>query len=550
MGRAVAARGRGTPRGRRTQRRGAGHRGEPLPVRTGARRADARGNARLGSRQEGPGAGEDDRRRVRGSPGRAGPGGQGSRERLHGCRPRRLRPRAASHRQSASGKTVSVVGSTDQPHTWTDVRDMGRALATVATEESSWGRVWHAPSNAPRTQAEAVNDVLASVGAKPVTVKAVPNALLALASPFVPILRELRETLYQFTSPYVMDSSAITEAFGLEPTPWDEVCRRTATSPRRSFAVQSTVPKARAGIAACVAPARGRRTGCRDTGRTCRRVSGRANRCRVPRRSDRGSSGSGHAGVSCHRRCDRSFSCSPRSARASGRGGSAGVSSRGRRSRLRVRGSEPPTRARASTGRCALVPPRHTTGQHQPHRSVRGPRVGSSVGSRVARRDQALPGRRGRRGRPPARSPGPSRADGGERRTAVPGRCRRRRAVAWVAPAPPPWCVSSAPAGPAGRTPRDPGQMPQEPGHPPHNLCPRGDLNPHARNRALAPQASASANSATRTSAPGTVATRDPQPASRTARRASVSGWRHGDAEPRTDERTTPQARSWRSAAT
>ena len=126
------------------------------------------------------------------------------------------------------GKTVSVVGSADQPHTWTDVRDMGRALATVATEESSWGRVWHAPSNAPRTQAEAVNDVLASVGAKPVTVRRCPTPCSTLAAPFVPIVRELRETLYQFTSPYVLDSSAITEAFGLEPAPWDEVCRRTA----------------------------------------------------------------------------------------------------------------------------------------------------------------------------------------------------------------------------------------------------------------------------------------------------------------------------------
>ena len=127
------------------------------------------------------------------------------------------------------GKTVGVLGSTDQPHTWTDVRDMGRALATVATEESAWGRVWHAPSNPPRTQAEAVNDVLASVGAKPVTVRAMPNVLLTIAAPFVPILRELRETLYQFTSPYVMDSSAMTAAFGLEPAPWDEVCRRTAS---------------------------------------------------------------------------------------------------------------------------------------------------------------------------------------------------------------------------------------------------------------------------------------------------------------------------------
>ena len=119
--------------------------------------------------------------------------------------------------KALQGKTVGVLGSTDQPHTWTDIRDMGRALATVATEESAWGRVWHAPSNPPRTQAEAINDVLASVGAKPVTVRAMPNVVLTIAAPFVPILRELRETLYQFTSPYVMDSSAITAAFGLEP---------------------------------------------------------------------------------------------------------------------------------------------------------------------------------------------------------------------------------------------------------------------------------------------------------------------------------------------
>src|SRR6187551_2803272 len=42
--------------------------------------------------------------------------------------------------------------------------------------------------------------------------------------------------------------------------------------------------------------------------------------------------------------------------------------------------------------------------------------------------------------------------------------------------------------------------------------CPRGDLNPHALIRALAPQASASANSATRTSAQGTLATEGPVP--------------------------------------
>ncbi|HSV40519.1 MAG TPA: epimerase, partial [Nocardioidaceae bacterium] len=129
--------------------------------------------------------------------------------------------------RALQGKGVTVIGSPDQPHTFTDVLDMGRALALVATEESAWGRVWHAPSNAPRTQAQAVNDVLASVGAKPVKVKGMPKALLSMVGPFVPLVRELQETAYMFTGPYIMESSAIGTAYGLEPTPWDEVCRRT-----------------------------------------------------------------------------------------------------------------------------------------------------------------------------------------------------------------------------------------------------------------------------------------------------------------------------------
>jgi nucleoside-diphosphate-sugar epimerase len=126
------------------------------------------------------------------------------------------------------GKAVRVIGSAEQPHTWTDVRDMGRALVATAGDESALGRVWHAPSNAPRTQREAVNDVLASVGKPPVSVKAYPKALLRVLGLFDSQMRELEETEYQFTRPYVMDSSAITAELGLEPTPWDEVCRRTA----------------------------------------------------------------------------------------------------------------------------------------------------------------------------------------------------------------------------------------------------------------------------------------------------------------------------------
>ena len=127
-----------------------------------------------------------------------------------------------------AGKAVRVVGSADQPHTWTDVRDMGRALAAVAVAESAWGRVWHAPSNPPRTQREAVTDVLASVGKPPVPVKPYPRAAMRALGLVSPMIRALGETEYQFTRPYVMDSTAITTELGLLPTDWDEVCLRTA----------------------------------------------------------------------------------------------------------------------------------------------------------------------------------------------------------------------------------------------------------------------------------------------------------------------------------
>jgi hypothetical protein len=61
-----------------------------------------------------------------------------------------------------------------------------------------------------------------------VEVRAYPKALMVLGGLMSPMLRELKETTYQFERPYVLDSSAITREFGLEPTPWDEVCRRTA----------------------------------------------------------------------------------------------------------------------------------------------------------------------------------------------------------------------------------------------------------------------------------------------------------------------------------
>lgn len=128
------------------------------------------------------------------------------------------------------GRTVWLLGRADLPHAFTDVRDMGRALAAVASDERAWGRVWHAPTNPAVSLTQAVADVCASVGAVPVKVRTLSGPVFHAAGWFSPMFREIRETIYQFERVYEVDSSAIARELGLEPTPWDQVCLATATN--------------------------------------------------------------------------------------------------------------------------------------------------------------------------------------------------------------------------------------------------------------------------------------------------------------------------------
>lgn len=125
------------------------------------------------------------------------------------------------------GKTAWVIGKVDVPHTWTDVLDVARTLVGVVDRPETWGRVWHVPSNEPRTQREILTGVLAAGGYPPVTMRAIPMPVLRGLALVNPLLREIADLSYMWTRPYVLDSSLTQQTLDLRPTPWDEVCRRT-----------------------------------------------------------------------------------------------------------------------------------------------------------------------------------------------------------------------------------------------------------------------------------------------------------------------------------
>ena len=127
-----------------------------------------------------------------------------------------------------AGKRAWVLGRKDVPHTFTDVLDVARLLIAAAEDSSAHGRVWHVPSNAPRTQQQALTDVMASAGRPAPRVSEVPDVVFAAAARLVPLMRELSQLSYQWTRPYILDDAAAREHFAMQPTPWHDVCRRSA----------------------------------------------------------------------------------------------------------------------------------------------------------------------------------------------------------------------------------------------------------------------------------------------------------------------------------
>jgi nucleoside-diphosphate-sugar epimerase len=116
----------------------------------------------------------------------------------------------------------------DVPHSWTAIADCARALAAVATDERALGQVWLVPTNPALTVRQLATLFTEVNGAPKAKLTAIPYAVLWTTGVFSPLLKELRTTRYQFTSPFVIDSSATTETFGLEPTPMADALRDAA----------------------------------------------------------------------------------------------------------------------------------------------------------------------------------------------------------------------------------------------------------------------------------------------------------------------------------
>ena len=129
----------------------------------------------------------------------------------------------------AKGKTAQWLGKTDKVHAFTYVPDLCKAAVTLGLDARADGQVWHAPTHPEvLTGKQWVEIIAKEMGRKP-GIMALGSFMVGLLGLFIPILREIREMLYQYKHDYRFSSEKYERTFGdVAPTPYPEGIQATA----------------------------------------------------------------------------------------------------------------------------------------------------------------------------------------------------------------------------------------------------------------------------------------------------------------------------------
>ncbi len=132
--------------------------------------------------------------------------------------------------RAVAGKAMQWPGVSNAPHTLHFLPDAARGLIVLANSDDADGKVWHLPSSPPITGSQFMDLVNTNLNA-PVKAKTISALMMKIGGVFSKEAKETVEILYQWTEPFVVDSSAFTKTFGmLTTTPHDQAIRLTLES--------------------------------------------------------------------------------------------------------------------------------------------------------------------------------------------------------------------------------------------------------------------------------------------------------------------------------
>ncbi len=131
-------------------------------------------------------------------------------------------------RAALRGKAATWLGNPDTPHSYHFIPDVAAGLAALGLAGGDVdGRVFMLPC-APAEPTRALLARMSAALGREIRIRPMPAAALALVGLAVPIVRELREMLYQWDQPFVIDDRRFRARFpDAVPTDHDAGARET-----------------------------------------------------------------------------------------------------------------------------------------------------------------------------------------------------------------------------------------------------------------------------------------------------------------------------------
>jgi nucleoside-diphosphate-sugar epimerase len=126
------------------------------------------------------------------------------------------------------GKKAQWQINADVPRSYNYTPDAAQAVYLLATDDGSYGQIWHLPSVYPALTGRQFVKIAAKYMNASDKVTLLPRWALKISGWFIPFMKEMYEMNYQDAHPFQFDSSKFENAFGFTPTPYEQAIKITA----------------------------------------------------------------------------------------------------------------------------------------------------------------------------------------------------------------------------------------------------------------------------------------------------------------------------------
>jgi nucleoside-diphosphate-sugar epimerase len=128
------------------------------------------------------------------------------------------------------GRRANWFIDADKKHSFTYTPDAAKATALLGNTDDAYNTIWHLPTDKNTITGREFIELFSKEMKVSNKLVVMPMWMLRLAGIFVPVLKEMREMMYQYDRDYFFDSSKFDKRFNFKTTTYQEGVRMTVKS--------------------------------------------------------------------------------------------------------------------------------------------------------------------------------------------------------------------------------------------------------------------------------------------------------------------------------